>query len=215
MVPDSLHEAGLPEVLEPSEGDMKKRRVESFGESVEWFLTERSSFTWMTSDEREICENDVGDLLESERSFCRDSSMWLSKTLSASEVTFHRLLPGQQLQFDEAVTKELSQVLAANAVRRLSQEEELNLKPKTFVAHAVGSHVEVHSRWKQENKGDAGYFGLSASRAYKCTNCCNDTWKDVSSFVTSSIASYTNFVSILVMSPRLSCKHQPLKSIES
>ena len=32
------------------------------------------------------------------------------------------LLPGQQLQFDEAMTKELSQVLAANAVRRLSQE---------------------------------------------------------------------------------------------
>ena len=57
--------------------------------------------------------------------------MWLYKRLSdwkSSEVTYHRLLPGQQLQFDEAMTKELSQVLAANAVRRLSQEEELNLK---------------------------------------------------------------------------------------
>ena len=38
----------------------------------------------------------------------------------SSEVTCHRLLPGQQLQFAEAMTKELSQVLAANAVRRLS-----------------------------------------------------------------------------------------------
>ena len=84
---------------------------------------------------------------ESESSFCRDSSVWLSKRLSdgkSSEVTYHRLLPGQQLQFDEAMTKDLSQVLAANAVRRLSQEEELNLKPERFVAHAVGSHVEVH-----------------------------------------------------------------------
>ena len=59
--------------------------------------------------------------------------MWLSKRLSdgkSSEVTYHRLLPGQQLQLDEATTKELSQVLAANAVRRPSQEEELNLKPE-------------------------------------------------------------------------------------
>ena len=31
-VPESLNEAGLPEVLEPSEGDTKKRRVESFHE---------------------------------------------------------------------------------------------------------------------------------------------------------------------------------------
>ena len=34
------------------------------------------------SNEREIFEIDVGDPLESERSFCRDSSMWLSKRLS-------------------------------------------------------------------------------------------------------------------------------------
>ena len=42
-------------------------------------------------------------------------------------------MPGQQLQFDEAMTKELSQVLAADAVRRLSQEEELNLKPERWL----------------------------------------------------------------------------------
>ena len=137
-VPESLKEAGVPEVLEPSEGDTKKRRVESFDESVDWFQRERSSIAWMTnvSNEREIFEIDVGDPLESERSFCRDSSVWLSKRLSerkSSEVTFHRLLPGQQLQFDEAMTNKLSQVLAANAVRRLSQEEELNLKPERLL----------------------------------------------------------------------------------
>ena len=72
-VPESLNEAGFPEVLEPSEGDTKKRRVESFDESVDWFHSERSSFAWMTkvSDEREVFEIDVGDPLESERSFCR------------------------------------------------------------------------------------------------------------------------------------------------
>ena len=145
-VPESLPHTDLQEVLEPSEGDTKKRRVESFDESVDWFQRERSSIALMTNvpDEREIFESDVGDPLESERSFCRDSSVWLSKRLSdgkSSEVTNHRLLPGQQLQFDEAMTKELSQVLTANAVRRLSQEEELNL---TLVARAVGSHVEIH-----------------------------------------------------------------------
>ena len=83
--PESLNEAGVFEVLEPSEGDPKKRRVESFDKSVDWFLRERSLFAWMTnvSDERQIFEIDVGDPLESERSFCRDSSVWLSKRLSA------------------------------------------------------------------------------------------------------------------------------------
>ena len=61
-VPESLIEAGLQEVLEPSEGDTKKRRVESFDESVDWFQRERSPIAWMTnvSDEREIFEIDVG-----------------------------------------------------------------------------------------------------------------------------------------------------------
>ena len=137
-VSESLNEDGLPEVHEPSEGDTKKRRVESFDESVDWFQRERSSVAWMTnvSDEREIFEIDVGDPLESEKSFCRDSSVWLSKRLSdgkSSEVTYHRLLPGQQLQFDEAMTKELSQVWGADAVRRFTQEEELNLKPERLL----------------------------------------------------------------------------------
>ena len=77
-----------------------------------------------SSGEREIFEIDIGDPLESEKSFCRDASVWLSKKLSngkSTEVTYHRLLPGQQVQFDEAMTKELSQVLAADAVRRMKR----------------------------------------------------------------------------------------------
>ena len=73
----------------------------------------------MFRNEREIYEIDVGDPLESERSFCRDSSVWLSKRVSdgkSTEVTDHRLLPGQQLMQSVASRK------------KLSQEEELNLK---------------------------------------------------------------------------------------
>ena len=173
-VPQSLNEAGLPEVLESSEGDPKKRRVESFDESVDWCQKERSATAWMTnvSNEREICEIDVGDPLESEMSFCRDSSVWLSKRLSdgkSSEVTCHRLLPGQQLQFDEAMTKELSQVLAANAVRRISQDEKLNLKPERLL------RMRWVLTWKYTEGGDRKAkarlvnLGLSASGAYKCT----------------------------------------------
>ena len=181
---DSASEAGFPEVLEPSEGDTKKRRVESFDESVDWFKRERSSIAWMTnvSDEREIFEIDVGDPLESERSFCRDSSVWLSKRLSdgkSSEVTYHRLLPGQQSQFDEAMTKELSQVLAADAVGRLSQEEELNLKPERLL------RMRWVLTWKYTEGGDKKAKARLVMEAYKCTDSSTDTWKDVSSFVTS------------------------------
>ena len=127
--------------------------MESFDESADWFQRERKSIAWMTnvSDEREIFEIDVGDPLESERSFCRDSSVWLSKRLSdgkSSEVTYHRLLPGQQLQFDEAMTKDLSQVLAADAVRPLSKEEELNLKPERLL------RMRWVLTWKYTEGGD-------------------------------------------------------------
>ena len=44
------------------------------------------------------------------------------------EVSYHRLLLGQKRQFDEAMTKELSQVLPVDAVRRLTQEEELKVR---------------------------------------------------------------------------------------
>ena len=93
---DSFPEAAMPEALESSESDTKKRRVVSFDESVDWFQRERSSTAWPTkcSDEGEIFEIDVGDPLESEKSLCRDSSVWLSKRLSdgkSTEVTYHLL----------------------------------------------------------------------------------------------------------------------------
>ena len=66
----------------------------------------------------------------------------------SSEVTYHCLLPGLQLQFDEAMTKELSQVLAANAVRRLSQEEELNHKPERLL------RMRWVVTWKYTEGGD-------------------------------------------------------------
>ena len=189
-VPESLNEASLPEVLEPSEGDTKKRRVESFDESVDWCQKERSAIEWMTnvSNEREIFEIDVGDPLESERSFCRDSSVWLSKRMSdgkSSDVTCHRLLPGQQLQFDEAMTKDLSHVLAANAVRRLSQEEELNLKPERLL------RMRWVLTWNYSEGGDRKAKARLVILVYQhpeltSTNCYTDTWKDVSCDVSSA-----------------------------
>ena len=52
-VPESLNEAGLLEVLEPSEGDTKKRRVESFDESVDWCQKERSTTKWIDRVEKD------------------------------------------------------------------------------------------------------------------------------------------------------------------
>ena len=72
--------------------------------------------------------------------------MWLSKRLSAGKstaVTYHRLLPGQQLQLEEAMTKELSQVLAADAVRRLTQDGEQPLLRRRWVL-----------TWKYTDGGD-------------------------------------------------------------
>ena len=87
-VPDRLPEAGMPETLAPSEGDTKKRRVESFDESLDWFQRERSSIAWLTnsSGAREIFEIDFGDPLESDKSFCRDSLVWLSKEIVGWEI---------------------------------------------------------------------------------------------------------------------------------
>ena len=40
-VPDSFPESGMPEALESSDSETKKRRVESFHESVDWFQREK------------------------------------------------------------------------------------------------------------------------------------------------------------------------------
>ena len=79
------------------------------------------------------------------------SSVWLSKRLSvgkSTEVTYHRPLPGQQVEFDEAMTNKLSQVLAADAVRRLTQEVEPNLKPERLL------RMRWVLTWKYTEGGD-------------------------------------------------------------
>ena len=139
---------------------------------------------------REIFEIDVGDPLESERSFCRDSSVWLSKRLSDGKSS-------------EAMTKKLSQVLAADAVRRLSQEEELNLKPERLL------RMRWVLTWKYTEGGDRkakARLVILVCQHPELTNvptAAPTLAKNVSSFVTSKHAPCTNFVSILVMSPRL------------
>ena len=124
-----------------------------------------------------------------------------------AEVTCHRLLPSQQLQFDEVMTKELSQVWAADAVRRLSQEEGLNLEPESLL------RMRWVLTWKYTEGGDRKakarlvIFGVSASRADQCVPTAAPTLeKDVSSFDHYKHAHCSSFVSILVTSPRLSCK---------
>ena len=141
----------------------------------------------------------------------------LSKRLSdgkSTEVTYHRLLPGQQLQCDEAMTIELSQVVAADAVRRLTQEEELDLKPERLL------RMRWVLTWKYTEGGDRNakarlvIWDISTQNLQvyrpqhrhleRCLVICY-----------SKHAPCTNFGSILVTFPQLSCKLLPLKSIKS
>ena len=138
----------------------------------------------------------------------------LSKRLSdgkSTEVTYRRLLPSQQLQCDEAVTIELSQVLAADAVRRLTQEEELDLKPERLL------RMRWVLTWKYSGGGDRkaaarlvilGYqhSDLQVYRQQHLERCLVICY--------CKHAPWTNFGSLLVTFPQLSCKHLPLKSIK-
>ena len=94
--------------------------------------------------------------------------------------------PGQQPQFDEAMTKELSQVLAADAVR-LTQEEELNLKPERLLRMRWVLTWKKHRRWRQKCKSAVGHFWISPPRTHKRTDSSTNTWKYVTSFVTAGI----------------------------
>ncbi|CAK0795828.1 unnamed protein product [Prorocentrum cordatum] len=56
----------------------------------------------------------------------QDFTAWLSKRLGdgkATEVTYSKLAPGQQLEFDEAMCKEISQDIATKVLKRIVQEE--------------------------------------------------------------------------------------------
>ena len=116
------------------ETDTQKRRFEpDKTEPVDWFPSEISSVAWVTYHvhQREIYEIDVGDTLQHENSLCRSSTLWMSKMLSdgkATEVSYHHLPSGQQLPDNVAMTEEPAEVLAADAVRRLSREDALHFQ---------------------------------------------------------------------------------------
>ena len=108
--------------------------------NVEWnppmnrwigFREKSSSFAWMTNvlDEREIFEIDVGDLLESERFFCRDSSVWLSKRLSDGEIERGYLSPSPALSTATVRWSNDKRVVQSSGCKC----EELNLKPERLL----------------------------------------------------------------------------------
>ena len=81
---------------------------------------------YLTNDntERELVE--ISMEFSDARSFTKDPGLWLSKRLGdgkTTEVTYRRLGPGEQVQFDEAMVKELSQVATSEALRRVRKEE--------------------------------------------------------------------------------------------
>ena len=103
---------------------------------------------------------------------------------------------------------ELSQVLAANAVRRLSQEEELNLKPERLL------RMRWVLTWKYRTaKARLVILGISIQslQVYQLLHRHLERCLVICYF---KHAPCTNFVFILVMSPRPSCKHRPLKHQE-
>ena len=128
-------------------------------------------------------EIDVGDPLKSERSFLsrfigcgchRECQMGKS-----TEVTYHRLLPGHQLQFDEAMTKRVVTGfwLLMQSVG-LSQEEELNLNLNVCCACGGFSRGSTLKAETGRQKARAGRFGVIS--IHKCTDSSTDTWKEVS-----------------------------------
>ena len=85
-----------------------------------------SMLGYLTNDraEREVVE--VSMEFSDARHFVKDPGLWLSKRLGdgkTTEVTYRRLGPGEQVQFDEAMVKELSQVATPEAPRRVLKEE--------------------------------------------------------------------------------------------
>ena len=112
------------------------------------------------------------------------------------------------------MTKELSQVLAADAVRRLTQEEELNLKPERLLRMRwvlTWKYTEGEDRMAKARLVILGYqrpeltcVPTGAPTLARCLVNCY--YKH---------APCTSFGSILVTLPQLSCKPLPRKSIKS
>ena len=133
---------------------------------------------------------------------------------SSTEVTSHRLLPGQQLQFDETMTKELSQVLAADAVRRLTQEEELDLKPDRLLRMRWVLTWKTPKVETGRQKRGWSFWDISTQklRVYRQQHQHMERCFVICYF---KHAPCTNFGSILERFSQPSCKHLPRKSIKS
>ena len=89
-------------------------------ELKETLADDSSMLGYLTNDqaERELVEISIE--FSDARHFLKDPGLWLSKRLGdgkTTEVTYRRLGPGEQVQFDEAMVKELSQVAASEALR--------------------------------------------------------------------------------------------------
>ena len=64
--------------------------------------------------------------------------------------------------------------------RRLTQKEELDLKPERLLRMRWVLTWKYTEGGDREGKSAVGHFGISAPRTYKCTDSSTDTWKDVS-----------------------------------
>ena len=111
---------------------------------------------------------------------------------------------------EEAMTKKMSQVLAADAVRRLTQKEELVLKPERL----------LRMRWvltrKYTDGGDRNSKARMVILGYQHTELASiPTAAPTLGKMPRHLLPCTNFGSILVTFPQLSWKHLPRKSIKS
>ena len=95
-----------------------------------------------------------------------------------------------------------------------SQEEELNLEPERLL------RMRWVLTWKYTEGGDRKAKTRLVILAFQHPELTNvptaaPTLGKMSRHLLLQHAPFTNFGSILVISPQLSCKHLPLKSIES
>ena len=110
-----------------SRGGWENRSADDWQKELEEALADdASTLGYLTNDRatRELVEISIE--FSGARHVLKDPGLWLSKRLGdgkATEVTYRRLGPGEQVQFDEAMVKELSQVATSEALRRVRKEE--------------------------------------------------------------------------------------------
>ena len=82
--------------------------------------------------------------------------------------------------------------------------------PTWTVIAALGPHMETHRGRRQEGKSAVDHLGISAPRTDKCTDTSSNTWKDVSSFVTSKFRVHFGDVSSDFLQTHVSEENQEL-----